>query len=98
MIVELVILFTSAVFASMVREYYGNKGIFVLPKKTDKGLVLGSFGALISGVIAVIVNVNLISQITNGYMALSLGFAWGIAAPDVITNLFGRFSNKEEEP
>lgn len=87
---EVAILVLAAVFASIVREYYGNKGMFVLPKITEKGLALGSLTAVIAAVFAVMINAAIIPAEITYSTAISLGVAWGIAAPDLVANVIGR--------
>lgn len=90
MYTELGVLIGTAVFAAMIREYYGNKGMFVMPHLTDKGYTLGSLGAILSAFMVVVLNYALIPEIFTIPIAISLGVSWGIAAPDIIANLMGR--------
>jgi len=87
MIGAIVILIVCAIFASLVREYYGNKGIFILPKVTEKGLALGSLTSIVAAVFAVLINFALIPSDISYSLAISLGIAWGIAAPDIVANI-----------
>jgi len=73
-----------------MREVYGNKGIFVLPKFTDKGIALGSVTCVLVAVLAVIINVALIPQGLTYPLAASFGLGWGIAATDIVANMMGR--------
>jgi len=93
---EVAILVLVAIFASIVREYYGNKGMFVLPKVTEKGLALGSLTAVIAAVFAVLINFSVIPTELTVQLAVSLGIAWGIAAPDIVANVVGRIQNAQK--
>jgi len=85
---EIIILMVAAIFAAIAREYYNNKGFFVLPHNTNKGLSLGSFGAILTALFAVLVNFALIPSLITIPIAISLGISWGIAAPDIVANVF----------
>jgi hypothetical protein len=92
---EIVILCLSAVFASVIREYYGNKGMFVFPKITDKGLALGSLSSVFFALFAVLVNFAIIPTELSVQLAVSLGIAWGIAAPDIVANALGKIQENQ---
>ena len=85
--IEIAMLMLSAICAALFREYYGNKGVFVMPKLTEKGLALGSLTAIFAAFIAVLMNFALIPQGLSLPVAISLGISWGIAAPDIVANL-----------
>jgi hypothetical protein len=95
MMIEVAVLVLTTVCAALLREYYGNKGMFVLPKLTEKGLALGSFTAVFAAIFAVLTNFALVPQGLSLSLAVSLGFSWGIAAPDVVANLMGRMEVKQ---
>lgn len=97
MYTELGILFGVAIFAAIAREYYGNKGMFIMPHMTDKGFALGSFAAIIAAVLAVVINYGVIVQLTalTIPIAVSLGLSWGIASSDIIANVLGKIENNK---
>jgi hypothetical protein len=94
---EIAILVLAAIFASVIREYYGNKGMFVLPKVTEKGLALGSLSSVFFALFAVLVNSAIIPAELSVQLAISLGIAWGIAAPDIVANVLGRLQNESKK-
>jgi len=96
---EIVVLIGVAIFASLAREYYGNKGMFVLPHNTDKGYALGSFGAIFTALFAIIFNLGLILALApeafTYAIAISLGLSWGIASPDIFANALSRINGSD---
>jgi hypothetical protein len=91
---ELGILIGVAAFAALVREYYGNKGFFILPHNTDKGYSLGSLTAIVMALFAVLINIPVaLSGTFTIPMAASLGLSWGIAAPDIVANFLTKRKN-----
>jgi len=95
MVGEIITLVLTAIFAALAREYYGNKGVFALPKVTEKGLALGSLTAVIAAVLAVFLNFSLIPKEITYSTAISLGIAWGIAAPDLVANVVARIGGNK---
>ena len=92
---ELIALFGVAIFAALFREYYGNKGMFILPHNTDNGYALGSFGAVVTAVLAVLINYSIIIQLTAFTLpiAISLGLSWGIASSDIVANVLSKVNS-----
>jgi len=95
MLMELVVLacILSGALGGFIREVYGLKGVFVLPRKTGKTYALGSFLAVICGAFAAVLNLaalwGAIAQLSwpqNLFIAISLGAGWGIAFNDVLAN------------
>jgi hypothetical protein len=94
MLETILVLVCCAIFASVVREYYGNKGFFVMPKVTEKGLALGSLTAILTAIFAVLVNFAVLSTAITLPLAVSLGISWGLASPDIVANIIEKVNQK----
>lgn len=95
-VAPVVVLIFCAMFAALMREIYGNKGMFILPKKTERSIALGSLVTIVAAVFAVLLNIGMIADEISIGVAVSLGISWGIAAPDIVANLFAQVLEKQE--
>lgn len=73
-------------FGGFIREVYGNKGIFTMPRKTEQDWALGGLTSVLCGVAAALLNVAVIGPDISVPVAISLGIGWGIAFSDIIAN------------
>ena len=96
---EIAILFGVAIIASIAREFYSNKGMFILPHNTDKGYVLGSLIAVFTALVAVMLNFGAIFAMTpdtfTASVAFSLGLSWGIASTDIAANFMTKVKGSD---
>lgn len=76
----------AGMFGGFIREVYGNKGIFALPKKTEQNWALGGLTSIFCGLAAVVINLAVLGPDIAVPVAASLGIAWGIAFNDIVAN------------
>lgn len=82
----IIVALVAGAFGGFIREIYGNKGVFALPKKTEKDWTLGGLTSIFCGLAAVVVNLALLGPDIAVPVAASLGIGWGIAFSDIVAN------------
>jgi hypothetical protein len=73
-------------FGGFIREIYGKKGLFTLPRKTEQDWALGGLTSVLCGLAAALLNLAALGPDVTVPVAVSLGIGWGIAFSDIIAN------------